>query len=163
MSDVYVMGIDMIRFGRFPEKTVPQLGADAALLALDDAGLRIQDMEAMQQRGVDENKVDEILADYETQLMEFTDAAEATEESLAITSKLVEQEDQELAAIEAELSGAAARQEDASKASETKRDALKAKREAELDSLEADIKRDSALEAPERESTPPTPTAEPEA
>jgi acetyl-CoA acetyltransferase len=47
MSDVYVMGIDMIRFGRFPERSVPELGAEAALLALDDAGLTIQDMEAL--------------------------------------------------------------------------------------------------------------------
>ncbi len=47
MSDVYVMGIDMIKFGRFPEKTVPQLGAQAALMALDDAGLTIQDMQAL--------------------------------------------------------------------------------------------------------------------
>lgn len=47
MSDVYVMGVDMIKFGRFPEKTVPQLGAQAALMALDDAGLTIQDMQAM--------------------------------------------------------------------------------------------------------------------
>ncbi|CAG1000813.1 acetyl-CoA acyltransferase [Myxococcaceae bacterium] len=47
MSDVYILGVDMIKFGRFPEQTVPQLGAKAALLALDDAGLRIQDMEAL--------------------------------------------------------------------------------------------------------------------
>jgi acetyl-CoA acetyltransferase len=47
MSDVYVMGIDMIKFGRFPEKSVPQLGAEAAFLALDDAGLSIHDMEAL--------------------------------------------------------------------------------------------------------------------
>ena len=47
MSDVYVVGIDMIQFGRFPERTVPQIGAQAALLALDDAGLKIQDMEAL--------------------------------------------------------------------------------------------------------------------
>jgi acetyl-CoA acyltransferase len=47
MSDVYVIGIDMIRFGRFPERTVPQLGAEAALMALDDADLRIQDMQAL--------------------------------------------------------------------------------------------------------------------
>ncbi|MBI2964031.1 MAG: thiolase family protein [Deltaproteobacteria bacterium] len=47
MSDVYVVGVDMIKFGRFPEKTVPQIGAQAALLALDDAGLRIQQMEAL--------------------------------------------------------------------------------------------------------------------
>ena len=38
MGDVYVIGIDMIKFGRFPDKTVPQLGATAALLAMDDAG-----------------------------------------------------------------------------------------------------------------------------
>ncbi len=47
MSDVYIMGVDMIKFGRFPEKTVPQLGAQAALMALDDAGLTIQDMQAL--------------------------------------------------------------------------------------------------------------------
>jgi acetyl-CoA acetyltransferase len=41
------MGIDMIKFGRFPDKTVPQLGATAALLAMDDAGLTIQDMQAL--------------------------------------------------------------------------------------------------------------------
>ena len=35
MSDVYVLGVDMIKFGRFPERTVPDLGAEAALLALD--------------------------------------------------------------------------------------------------------------------------------
>ncbi|HYC54770.1 MAG TPA: beta-ketoacyl synthase N-terminal-like domain-containing protein [Candidatus Binatia bacterium] len=47
MSDVYVLGTDMIRFGRYPERTVPELGAEAALLALDDAGLAIQDMQAL--------------------------------------------------------------------------------------------------------------------
>ena len=30
MSDVYILGVDMIKFGRFPEKTVPQIGAQAA-------------------------------------------------------------------------------------------------------------------------------------
>lgn len=47
MSDAYVIGVDMIKFGRFPEKSVPELGAEAALMALDDAGLRIQDMEML--------------------------------------------------------------------------------------------------------------------
>jgi acetyl-CoA acetyltransferase len=37
----------MIKFGRFSDKTVPQLGATAALLAMDDAGLTIQDMQAL--------------------------------------------------------------------------------------------------------------------
>jgi len=47
MTEVYVVGTDMIRFGRFPERTVPQLGAEAALMALDDAGLTIKDMQAL--------------------------------------------------------------------------------------------------------------------
>ncbi len=47
MSDVYVVGVDMIKFGRFPERTVPELGAEAALMALDDAGLTIRDIEAL--------------------------------------------------------------------------------------------------------------------
>lgn len=46
-SDVYVIGVDMIKFGRFPHRSVPELGAEAALMALDDAGLGIQDMQAL--------------------------------------------------------------------------------------------------------------------
>ena len=33
MSDVYILGTDMIKFGRLPEQNVPQLGATAALHA----------------------------------------------------------------------------------------------------------------------------------
>ncbi|MEM7096843.1 MAG: thiolase family protein [Pseudomonadota bacterium] len=47
MTDAYIVGVDMIKFGRFPEKTVPQIGAQSALLALDDCGLKIQDMQAL--------------------------------------------------------------------------------------------------------------------
>jgi acetyl-CoA acetyltransferase len=47
MSDVYIIGVDMIRFGRFPDRSVPEIGAEAALLALDDAGLTIGDMQAV--------------------------------------------------------------------------------------------------------------------
>lgn len=47
MSGVYVLGIDMMKFGRFPERTVPQLGAEAALMALDDAGVTIQQVQAV--------------------------------------------------------------------------------------------------------------------
>ena len=47
MTDVYIVGVDMIKFGRFPDKTVPQIGAQAALLALDDCGLTIHDMQAL--------------------------------------------------------------------------------------------------------------------
>src|SRR5882757_3273017 len=47
MNDVYIVGSDMIRFGRFSDKTVPMLGAESALLALDDAGLSITDIQAL--------------------------------------------------------------------------------------------------------------------
>lgn len=47
MSDVYVVGVDMIKFGRFPDRTVESLGAEAALMALDDCGLTIHDMQAL--------------------------------------------------------------------------------------------------------------------
>jgi acetyl-CoA acetyltransferase len=47
MTEVYVVGTDMIKFGRFPDRTVPQIGAEAALMALDDAGLTIHDMQAL--------------------------------------------------------------------------------------------------------------------
>jgi acetyl-CoA acetyltransferase len=47
MSDVYVIGTDMIRFGRYPDRSVEDLGAEAALLALQDAGLGIRDMQAL--------------------------------------------------------------------------------------------------------------------
>jgi len=47
MRDVYVLGVGMIKFGRYPDKDVPQLGAEAALIALRDAGLTIQDVEML--------------------------------------------------------------------------------------------------------------------
>jgi len=47
MTEAYIVGIDMIPFGRYPGRTVPELGAEAALLALDDAGLGIRDMQAL--------------------------------------------------------------------------------------------------------------------
>ena len=47
MSDIHILGVDMIEFGRFPETSVPRLGAQAALMALDDAGLNVKHMEAL--------------------------------------------------------------------------------------------------------------------
>ena len=47
MSDnVYILGIDMIKFGRFPNKSVPELAVESILLALDDANLTMADMQA---------------------------------------------------------------------------------------------------------------------
>ena len=47
MSDVYVIGADLIKFGRYPDHTPAQLGAQAALLALDDAGLTVHDLDVV--------------------------------------------------------------------------------------------------------------------
>jgi acetyl-CoA acetyltransferase len=47
MADVYILGIDMIRFGRFPDRSFSQLGGEAALMALDDCGLGVRDIQIM--------------------------------------------------------------------------------------------------------------------
>jgi acetyl-CoA acyltransferase len=47
MRDVYVLGIGMIKFGRYPEKGVHELAAEAALLALKDAGMTVHDIQLL--------------------------------------------------------------------------------------------------------------------
>lgn len=47
MSDIYIVGIDMIPFARNSGLSAGRLGAQAALLALDDCGLSIRDMQAL--------------------------------------------------------------------------------------------------------------------
>ncbi len=47
MRDVAIVGVGMIKFGRYPEKTVPELAAQAALLALKDAGMTMADIELL--------------------------------------------------------------------------------------------------------------------
>jgi acetyl-CoA acetyltransferase len=47
MSEAYIVGIDMIPFSRNSGRTAGQLGAEAALLALDDCGLTIKDVQAL--------------------------------------------------------------------------------------------------------------------
>jgi acetyl-CoA acyltransferase len=47
MSDVFIVGADMIKFGRYPDRKPAQLGAEAALMALDDAGLTIKDVDVV--------------------------------------------------------------------------------------------------------------------
>ena len=46
-TEVFVAGVGMLKFGRYPDKDVPELGGEAALLALDDAGLGIRDVEML--------------------------------------------------------------------------------------------------------------------
>lgn len=47
MGNAYVAGVGMLKFGRYPDRNVAQLGAEAALLALGDAGLSIKDVQFM--------------------------------------------------------------------------------------------------------------------
>ena len=45
MRNVYVLGTGMIKFGRYPEKSVPELAGEAVLMALNDAGIGMKDVE----------------------------------------------------------------------------------------------------------------------
>jgi len=47
MRNVYVLGVGMIKFGRYPQKDVAELAAEAALLALKDAGMTIKDIQML--------------------------------------------------------------------------------------------------------------------
>jgi len=46
MSNVYIIGIGMTKFGRFPDKSVRTLAEDAANLALHDAGVGKRELQA---------------------------------------------------------------------------------------------------------------------
>ncbi|MFQ5665177.1 MAG: thiolase family protein [Candidatus Binatia bacterium] len=47
MRDVYVLGAGMIKFGRYPDRDVSELAAEAALLAFKDANLTIHDIQML--------------------------------------------------------------------------------------------------------------------
>jgi len=46
-EDIYIVGIDMLKFGKYPNRTPAQLGSEAALGALDEAGITIHDIQAV--------------------------------------------------------------------------------------------------------------------
>lgn len=46
-EDIYIVGIDMLKFGRHPDLSAARMGATAALGALDDAGITINDIQAV--------------------------------------------------------------------------------------------------------------------
>ena len=43
-DDIYILGITMTQFGKHPDKDVVDLGAEAAMAALADAGVTMADM-----------------------------------------------------------------------------------------------------------------------
>ena len=45
MRDVAVVGVNMLKFGRYPDKDVVQLASEASIAALKDAGCSIKDIE----------------------------------------------------------------------------------------------------------------------
>ena len=47
MRDVAIVGVGMIKFGRYPEQQVTKLAGQACLLALKDAGVTLTDIELM--------------------------------------------------------------------------------------------------------------------
>ena len=42
---IWLIGVSMTKFGRYPDKTAYDLGAEAALAALDDAGVEVADLD----------------------------------------------------------------------------------------------------------------------
>ena len=47
MRDVAVVGAAMLKFGRYPDKDLPELGGQATILALQDAGMTMKDIQLM--------------------------------------------------------------------------------------------------------------------
>ena len=47
MGEAFVAGVGMLKFGRYKDRDVTDLGGEAALQALDDAGLSMRDVEFM--------------------------------------------------------------------------------------------------------------------
>jgi len=46
-NNVYVQGSGMIKFGRYENRDIEDLAAEAIFQALDDSGLTVQDMQAL--------------------------------------------------------------------------------------------------------------------
>lgn len=123
---------------------------------------QIQNIEAMALTGIDEAKVDAVVAEHDEKLAEFTDAVEAIESSLQAAPALRKEEDADLAALEAEIlrGGAqAAEAERVLKKTEKARASVKAVEDADLAELEAEIRGDSKS-APANAPAKKTPEAE---
>jgi hypothetical protein len=66
---------------------------------------RIQDMEAMALRGVDEEQIDKIILDFESHLGRYQDVIRAGESGFESTTNIAEREDRDLEALEREILG----------------------------------------------------------
>ena len=52
MRDVAIVGVSMIKFGRYPDRDVAQLAGQAALQAAKDGGVEMKDVEALCRRAI---------------------------------------------------------------------------------------------------------------
>lgn len=43
--DVFIIGVGMVKYGRYPDRTVVDLGAEAVIVALKDAGIQMKDVQ----------------------------------------------------------------------------------------------------------------------
>ena len=77
--------------------SVPQL--------TEDLGRKIQDMEAMALRGVDEKQIDDIIMEFEDHVQKYMDVVTAGEAGFEGSTSITEREDRELARLEKEIVG----------------------------------------------------------
>lgn len=47
MRDVAIVGVSMVKFGRYPDREISDIGAQAGYEALGDVGMTIKDIEAL--------------------------------------------------------------------------------------------------------------------
>ena len=66
---------------------------------------KIQDMEAMALRGVDEKQIDDIIMEFEDQVQKYMDVVTAGEAGFEGSTSISEREDRELAKLEKEIVG----------------------------------------------------------
>ena len=43
--DVYIVGVGMIKYGRYPDKTIADIASEAVIAALKDAGMTMKDIQ----------------------------------------------------------------------------------------------------------------------
>src|SRR5215468_9398544 len=72
MADVAIVGVGLHPFGRFPGKTALRMGADAARLALADAGLSWRDIQFAVGGSYEVDQPDAVVAEIGLTGVQFT-------------------------------------------------------------------------------------------
>lgn len=77
MADVAIVGVGLHPFGRFPGKTALRMGADAARLALADAGLSWRDIQFAIGGSYEVDQPDAVVAEIGLTEVQFTNVYRA--------------------------------------------------------------------------------------